>query len=132
VRRLPLANRDRRTGNRARHENGALKGAAVSAAVAAAVYGLRKAATAANERDQHEQSDESGLARSGSLVITALESASDHVLPLAEAAAEEVGRWVARNSPEVVRERLLPRFIDAFKAAAQSHVGIRSARARAR
>jgi hypothetical protein len=51
-------------------------------------------------------------------VITALESASDHVLPLAEAAAEEVGRWVARNSPEVVRDRLLPRFIDAFKAAA--------------
>jgi hypothetical protein len=99
-------------------KDGALKGAAVSAAVAAAVYGLRKAAAAANERDQQEQSDENGLARSGSLVITALESASDHVLPLAEAAAEEVGRWVARNSPEVVRDRLLPRFIDAFKAAA--------------
>ena len=97
-------------------KDGALKGAAVSAAVAAAVYGLRKATAAATERE-HEQS-ENGLARSGSLVITALESASDHVLPLAEAAAEEAGRWVARNSPEVIRDRLLPRFIDAFKAAA--------------
>ena len=98
-------------------KDGALKGAALSAAVAAAVYGLRKAAAAANEREEHEQS-ENGLGRSGSLMITALESASDHVLPLAEAAAEEAGRWVARNSPDVVRERLLPRFIDAFKAAA--------------
>jgi hypothetical protein len=87
-------------------KEGAIAGAAVSAAVAAAVYGLRKA------------HNEDGRPRSIALAMTAVESASDSLLPLAEAAAEEAGRWVAKNSPALVRERLLPRFIDAFKAAA--------------
>jgi len=86
-----------------------LKGAAVSAAVGAAVYGLHKALAA---------SGENGRSRGGAVLVTAVESASDSILPLAEAAAEEVGRWVAKNAPAVVRDRLLPRFIDAFKAAA--------------
>jgi hypothetical protein len=38
-------------------------------------------------------------------------------MPLAEDAAHAAGKWAAHNSPEVIRERLLPRFIDAFKAA---------------
>jgi hypothetical protein len=86
-----------------------LKGAAASAAVGAAVYGLHKALAG---------SGENGRLRSGSVLSTAVESASDSILPLAEAAAEEVGRWVAKNSPTVVRDRLLPRFIEAFNAAA--------------
>jgi hypothetical protein len=86
-----------------------LKGAAASAAVGAAVYGLHKALAGGGEN---------GRLRSGSVLIMALESASDSLLPLAEAAAEEVGRWAANHSPAVVRDRLLPRFIDAFKAAA--------------
>lgn len=84
-----------------------LKGAAVSAAVGAAVYGLRKALAGSGENG-----------RPRTVLITAVQSASDSILPLAEAAAEEVGRWAAKNSPDVVRDRLLPRFIDAFKAAA--------------
>ena len=98
-------------------KDGALAGAAVSAAVGAAAYGLRKL----QQRDEHEQEEprsENGRKSSGSLLLTALESASDSILPLAEAAAEEAGRWAAKNSPALVRERLLPRFIDAFKAAA--------------
>lgn len=97
---------DEQTGGALAKKDGALAGAAVSAAVAAAVYGLRKAHT------------ENGRPRSVSLVMSALESASDSLLPLAEAAAEEAGRWAAKNSPELVRDRLIPRFIDAFKAAA--------------
>jgi hypothetical protein len=97
---------DRQVGQLAKKE-GVLAAAAVSAAVAAAVYGLRKAYA------------ENGRLHSGSsLVVAALESASDSILPLAEAAAEEAGRWAAKNSPALVRERLLPRFIDAFEAAA--------------
>ena len=99
-------------------KDGALKGAAVSAAIGVAVYGLRKALAERDEGLSLPLSDKNGRSRSGSLVVTAVESASDHLLPLAEAAAEESGRWVAKNSPAVVRERLLPRFIDAFKAAA--------------
>src|SRR3954454_1755511 len=100
-----------------------LKGAAVSAAVGAAVYGLRKALAERGEglslyeRDEAPGNGEDGHAR-GSLLSAAFESASDHLLPLAEAAAEEVGRWTAKNSPALVRERLLPRFIDAFRDAA--------------
>jgi hypothetical protein len=97
---------DEHSGGALAKKEGALAGAAVSAAVAAALYGLRKA------------HNENGRLRSIALAMTALESASDSLLPLAEAAAEEAGRWAAKNSPALVRDRLLPRFIDAFKAAA--------------
>jgi hypothetical protein len=46
------------------------------------------------------------------------DSASDTLLPHAEDAAEAAGRWVAENAPDVIRERLLPRFIEAFTDAA--------------
>src|SRR5689334_20025357 len=98
--------KEEQTGGPLAKREGALTGAAVSAAVAAAVYGLRKA------------HNENGRPRSISLVMETVESASDSILPLAEAAAEEAGRWVAKNSPALVRDRLLPRFIEAFKAAA--------------
>ena len=97
---------DEHTGGPLAKKEGALAGAAVSAAVAAAVYGLRKAHS------------ENGPPRSISMVMDTVESASDSLLPLAEAAAEEAGRWVAKNSPALVRDRLLPRFIQAFKDAA--------------
>ena len=97
---------DEHSGGPLARKEGALAGAAVSAAVAAAVYGLRKA------------QNENGRLRSIAVALTALESAPDALLPLAESAAEEAGRWVAKNSPALVRDRLLPRFIDAFKAAA--------------
>jgi hypothetical protein len=94
-------------------KDGALVGIAVTAAVGAAVYGLQKALAGGGEGlwlHQHRQ-------RGGSLLVAAVESAGDSLLPLAEAAAEEVGRWAAKNSPELIRDRLLPRFIHAFTAA---------------
>ena len=104
-------------------KDAALLGAGVSAAIAVA-YGLRRAFAGNVEwlslpvHVREEAHHRSGLASSGSLVMAALESASDSLLPLAEAAAEEAGRWTAKNSPALLRDRLLPRFIDAFKAAA--------------
>ena len=97
---------DEHSGGALAKKEGALAGAALSAAMAAAVYGLRKAR------------NEDGRLRSIAQAMTALESAPESLLPLAESAAEEAGRWVAKNSPALVRDRLLPRFIDAFKAAA--------------
>jgi hypothetical protein len=108
-------------------KDGALVGAGMSAAIAIAAYGLRRALAENSEglslplhleRDKEKPPDRNGLARSGELVISAFESYSDSLLPLAEAAAERAGRWMAQNSPALVRDRLLPRFIDAFKAAA--------------
>ena len=104
-------------------KDGALAGAAISAAVGVAVYGLRKALA---ERgggptprvldDREHGHERGGIGRP--LLATVWESASEGLLPLAEDAAEAAGRWAARSSPAVVRERLLPRFIDSFKAAA--------------
>jgi hypothetical protein len=39
-------------------------------------------------------------------------------VPLAEQAADAAGKWVAENSPDLVREHLVPRFIEAFQDAA--------------
>jgi hypothetical protein len=93
----------------------ALAGAAVSAAVGLALYGLRKALARAAEEDS---TDERSSPRSGPFLPAVLESRADALLPLAEHAAVAAGRWVAKNSPAVVRERILPRFIESFQDAA--------------
>lgn len=97
----------------------ALWGAAVSAAVGVAVYGLRKALA---ERGglplpQGVDRDAGEHRRSSSMAATAWQSASDSLLPLAEDAAGAAGKWAAKKSPALIRDRLLPRFIEAFKAA---------------
>jgi hypothetical protein len=43
--------------------------------------------------------------------------AQEMLLPMAERAAGAVGSYVARETPDVVSERLVPRFIDAFNKA---------------
>jgi|SRR5581483_5382456 len=104
---------------------GALTTAAVAAATGAAAYGLRKALVkeggrSAREQSRNESGDGSSGARSiiGSVASSAWESASDTILPMAEEAADAAGRWVAEHAPEVVRERVLPRFIQSFNDAA--------------
>jgi hypothetical protein len=101
----------------------AILGAAVSAAVGAAVYGLRKAfreAAADRQVGQHDDDyygrDDDG--RSESMLVTVWESAFASLLPLAEQAAEAAGKWAAEDSPALIRDRLLPRFIESFRRAA--------------
>ncbi|HJU36833.1 MAG TPA: hypothetical protein VJ716_05390 [Gaiellaceae bacterium] len=102
-------------------KDGALAGAAISAAIGVAVYGLRKALAERGEGpsarvlDVRDEEEQGGIGRP--LLVTVWESASEGLLPLAEDAAEAAGRWVAKSSPPLIRERLLPRFIDSFKAA---------------
>lgn len=103
-------------------KDGALAGAAISAAIGVAVYGLRKALAerggglSPREPDDRDEHERGGIGRP--LLVTVWESASEGLLPLAEDAAEAAGKWAAKSSPAVIRERLLPRFIDSFKAAA--------------
>lgn len=108
-------------------KNDALVGAAVSAAVGLAVYGLRKALAdggggvglSLRESNESDADDRVGYSRprGDSLLATAWGSASHSLLPLAEDAADAAGKWAAKNSPAFVRDRLLPRFIESFKAA---------------
>ena len=109
-------------------KDGALATAAAAAAAGAAVYGLRKALAsdgngkaASSEHDDYEddgdESEEGGM-RGGGMLQSVWESASDSLVPLAEQAADAAGKWVAENSPDLVREHLVPRFIESFQDAA--------------
>lgn len=108
-------------------KDGALATAAAAAAAGAAVYGLRKALAsggngkaASSEHDDYEddgdESEEGGM-RGGGMLQSVWESASDSLVPLAEQAADAAGKWVAENSPDLVREHLVPRFIESFQDA---------------
>ena len=110
-------------------KDGALATAAAAAAAGAAVYGLRKAlasggngkASRSEQDDDYEddgdEREESGM-RGGGTLQSVWESASDSLVPLAEQAADAAGKWVAENSPDLVREHLVPRFIESFQDAA--------------
>lgn len=112
-------------------KDGALATAAVAAAAGAGVYALRKALASGggssaltrrngDDGDDHEEGDEGengGRSRSA-LLDTVWESASDAVVPMAEEAADAAGKWLAENAPDVIRERIIPRFIESFNEAA--------------
>jgi hypothetical protein len=104
-------------------QGSALTTAAVAAAAGAAVYGLRKAFAHDGGRSHDDDREDDGDdekrgSRGGSLLDTVWGSASGSLLPIAEEAADAAGKWVAENSPELLRDRILPRFIESFQDAA--------------
>ena len=72
-----------------------------------------------NEEQQtpDEQQTPARSGRGSSLVSSATSSASHALLPLAENLAESAGKYVAENAPDVVKERVVPAFINAFERA---------------
>ena len=107
----------------------ALATAAAAAAAGAAIYGLRKALSSngapsplqrdddgddADEGDDDQTREEGGH----SLLATVWDSASSTLLPIVDQAAQAAGKWAAEHSPEVVRSRIVPQFLDAFEDAA--------------
>lgn len=108
--------------------NTALKAAAAAAATTAATYAVKKALSHDHEDDGSEDGkDRSGSASSAkrsvssgilaSAASTGWDAASDALLPLADDAAEAAGKWVATHGPEILRERIVPKFIEAFNDA---------------
>ena len=45
------------------------------------------------------------------------DAARDAVIPLAEDAAGAAGTWLGKNGPEIVRDKIVPRFITSFNEA---------------
>ena len=45
------------------------------------------------------------------------EAARDALLPAAEDAAGAAGEYVAQHGPDVLRDRIVPRFVDSFNEA---------------
>jgi len=98
----------------------ALKAAAAAAATGAATYAVKKV----RSQDGGKSNGDSGsMAKSGgpgilaSAAATSWEAASDALVPMAEDAAEAAGKYLAQHGPDVLRERIVPKFIEAFNDA---------------
>jgi len=96
---------------------------AVRAAAIAAVSGATALAAkkAFGDRGSSEDKPERSERKRGnndvvsSMVSSAWDSARDSVVPMLENAATSAGEYVARSGPDLVRETLVPRFIDGFE-----------------
>jgi hypothetical protein len=107
---------------------GAGKGTTAKAVAAAAATGVaavvaKKALANRGSSNGNSGNGGSGSSKSdaGSIMNTVLTSgwdaARDALLPAAEDAAGAVGGYLAENGPEIVRERIVPRFIESFNEA---------------
>jgi hypothetical protein len=98
----------------------ALKAAAAAAATGAATYAVRRA-FAHDNGGSHKSEGSDGKSAATSLLASAAatgwDAAAEVLIPLAEEAAESAGRYVATHGPEIVRERIVPKFIEAFNEA---------------
>jgi hypothetical protein len=94
-------------------QTAALAVAASAAALAARRMFLEQSQPRTDDdRDSGARSEESLL---GSMLVSGWCAAQDSLLPVAEDAASAAGEFVARSAPDVVSERLLPRFISGFE-----------------
>ena len=111
-------------------QGGSGKGTAVKAAAAAAATSV--AAVAAKKALSHRGSSNgqsrnggsgsgSGFGEAGtvpnSVLSSGWEAARDALIPAAEDAAGAAGEYLAKNGPDFVSERIIPRFIDSFNEA---------------
>src|SRR5919204_1756721 len=100
----------------------AVKAAAAVAATSVAAFGAKKALS--HRGNSSGESRNGGSSRRGdtvSMLSSALsggwEAARDAIVPAAEDAAGAAGEWLAENGPDVIRERIVPRFIESFNKA---------------
>jgi len=98
----------------------AVKAAAAAAATSVAAIAAKKALS---HRSSNGQSSNGGSQKGdmGSMLSSALsggwDAARDALLPAAEDAAGAAGKWLAENAPDVVRDEIVPRFIESFNEA---------------
>jgi hypothetical protein len=112
----------------AQQGGGAGKGTAVKAAAAAAatsVAALAAKRALSNRGGSNGQPGNGGSASSrsdpesilGTVLTSGWDAARDALLPAAEDAAGALGAYLAENGPEIIRERIVPRFIESFNDA---------------
>jgi hypothetical protein len=102
----------------------AVKAAAAAAATGAAAVAVKKALSSDSNGKSKSEEESGGRGRragSGELLASVAsggwEAAREHLLPLAEDAAGAAGSYLARSGPDVVREKIVPRFISGFQNA---------------
>ena len=112
----------------------ALVAAAAAAATGAAAIAARKALSHDDDSDDDDDGGDGesmvsklkpGKSKSNrdtssvlsSAASSAWESAQGVILPIAEDAMAAAGKYLAEEAPDLVRERLVPKFIEAFNDA---------------
>lgn len=110
--------------------NSGLKAAAAAAVAAgAAAIIARKALSSdgggGSNGGRSQNGDGAGRGHAGSTMLGSVaaggwDAARDALLPAAEDAAGAIGTFVAENAPEVVRDRIVPRFIESFNKASSA------------
>ena len=99
----------------------AVKAAAAAAATGAAALAARKAFTHSSNSGSSNGDKSKGKGGSSTLLTSIAsggwDAARDAVIPLAEDAAGAAGTWLAKNGPEIVRDKIVPRFITSFNEA---------------
>ena len=104
----------------------AAKAAAAAAATGVAAFAAKKAISSRGSSDGGSSNGDTGSGNKGevgSVVSSALsggwDAARDALIPAAEDAAGAAGEWLAENGPEVIRDRIVPRFIESCTKAHQ-------------
>ena len=96
----------------------AVKAAAAAAATSVAAIAAKKALSNRGDSNGGSGSQHGDM---GSMLNSALsggwDAAKDALIPAAEDAAGAIGEWLAENAPDVVTERIVPRFIESFNEA---------------
>jgi hypothetical protein len=115
------------SGNGGNATRTAVKAAAAAAATGAAAVAVKKALSArSNGSDNGDDSGEgkSKSKKSGgsqslmmSVASGSWDAAQDAILPLAGDAAAAAGKYLAQSGPDVVKDEIVPKFIDAFNEA---------------
>jgi hypothetical protein len=101
--------------------NSAMKAVAAAAATGAAAFAAKKALSGRTDANGQSGDGHASSKREGSVVNSMVsggwEAARDALVPAAENAASAMGTYLAENGPEVIRERIVPRFISSFNNA---------------
>jgi hypothetical protein len=108
----------------------ALKAAAAAAAAGAAAIAAKKAFSGGGEDPNGASHENGGKVSNGAQRATAmgsgtlgsiasggLDAARDALLPALEDAAGAAGAYLAENGPEILRDRIVPRFVESFNEA---------------
>jgi hypothetical protein len=101
----------------------AVKAVAAAAATGAAALAAKKVMSARSSNGQPsnggspQKQAEGGESILSSVLSGGWEAARDALLPAAEDAAGAAGEYVAQHGPDILRDRIVPRFVDSFNEA---------------
>lgn len=108
------------SGNGGNATRTAMKAAAAAAATGAAAVAMKKVlSSGSNGSENGESGKKSGNSQSlvKSVASGSWDAAQDALVPLAADAAAAAGKYLAANGPDVVKEQIVPRFIESFNEA---------------